>query len=130
MAIIITVLVTLLASATNAAQSTFDVVVSGKSCAMESRQEIHCEYKVGAGLHFSIENVGGLDTGITFLRSSFKGDFYAKFGILHGCVIVVPGPESRVPGAIDGPGSFLDFAFVSPKNGKVYRDWRDCQGAY
>jgi hypothetical protein len=57
------------------------------------------------------------------LYSINAGDYYARFGVMHGCIIVARGtrrPESENP---------FDFAFISPKNGRVYRDWRDCQAA-
>ena len=91
---------------------------------------IHCEYKVGAGLHFTIDGVGEKDAGITFLRSSFDGDFYATFGVYHGCVIVKRGGDAPRYGPLVGPGGPSDIAFVSPKNGKVYRSWTDCKGAF
>lgn len=60
------------------------------------------------------------DTGITFARADFpQGDYYAQFGLRHGCVIVKHGPDSRLFG--------LDFAFVSPINGKVYKTWEECK---
>ena len=60
------------------------------------------------------------DAGITFMSSSFEGDYYATVGMMHGCVIVKPGKTLSYPGAL------LDFAFVSPRTGKVYTDWVSC----
>ena len=117
--------------AADTTQSTFDLVLSGKSCkaGSTSAQTIHCDYKVGTGLHFSIDGVGDDDAGITFVRSSFDGDFYATFGVLHGCVIVKRGGDAREKGPLAGPGGPSDYAFVSPKNGKVYRTWVECKQA-
>jgi hypothetical protein len=107
--------------------STYDIVSSCKVCKETPSQEISCEYKVGKDLHFSIDGIGGEWTGIAFMKSDYDGDFYAAFGIRHGCVIVKRGKTNWKNDADHGPGSPFDYAFVSPKNGKVYRDWIDCK---
>jgi hypothetical protein len=107
--------------------STFEIVSSGKACRQTPSREFSCEYRVGNDLRFSIDGVGGEWTGITFLKSDFDGDFYAKFGLQHGCVIVRRGKKSWKKDAAEGPGSPSDYAFVSPKNGKVYREWGACK---
>lgn len=101
--------------------STSEAVMSGKHCvsASEGLQAITCEYRVGQALYFTIDGVGEAEAGITFMRSNFDGDFYATVGTLHGCVIVKRGLKY-----ITEPS--LDYAFVSPKNGKVYRRWEEC----
>jgi hypothetical protein len=104
------------------ADALFDAVLAGKACRDdEATQALTCEYKVGTGLHFLIEGLGQPDTGITFLKSSADEDFFASFAVLHGCVIVSRGEKSRTPADV------LDFVFVSPKNGKVYRSWEECK---
>lgn len=100
--------------------STYQVVVAGMKCLQNSMGSMECEYRVGRSLHFNIAGVGDKDAGIAFLASSFEGDYYAGIGVMHGCVIVKPGK------AIEGPAA-LDFAFVSPRSGKVYSDWESCQ---
>jgi hypothetical protein len=100
---------------------THDVVVSGMTCKQQgSSNSLECAYRVGRSLYFTIAGVGDPDAGITFMSSSFDGDYYATFGILHGCVIVKPGKLQSNP---------FDFAFVSPRNGKVYGDWESCRAA-
>jgi hypothetical protein len=96
------------------ALSTYDAVLEGKSCHESNSQQISCSYKVGNDLHIEIAGIGLEDTGIAFLKSDFKGDYYGKFGMLHGCVI------------IKGL-AFADYAFISPKNGKVYTNWQNCR---
>jgi hypothetical protein len=68
--------------------------------------------------------VGAPDAGISFLRSNFKrGDYFARFGVAHGCVVVAEGmttPRRSVP---------TDFAFVSPKTGRTYKTWEECAAA-
>ncbi len=63
------------------------------------------------------------DTGINFYASSLEGDYYASVGVLHGCITVTPGKLSE--GKEDG-----GYAFISPKNDKVYKDWRSCKKGY
>jgi len=119
--------ITLLAPTTAVADpSTYELVLAGKKCNESSSQVISCEYKVGNGLHFTIDDIGQPDTGITFVKSSFDGDFYATYGLKHGCIIVKRGPKGITSTEFMGPGSFTDYAFVSPKNGKVYRTWKEC----
>ena len=110
--------------------STYEIVLSGKACKTGITQSLSCEYRVGNGLHFSIDGIGQPDTGITFKKSSIVGDFYATYGLLHGCVIIKRGPKGITSPNVHGPGSFTDFAFVSPKNGKVYKNWEECNSAF
>ena len=49
-----------------------------------------------------------------------NGKYYGTFGILHGCVIVKNGMKNQDKNP-------LDIAFVSPINGKVYKDWESCK---
>lgn len=105
------------ASATD--NPTYDAVVAGKQCS-ESRGEISCQYRVGLSLYFEIVAIGVRDAGVTFYKVDVDGDFYATFGLLHGCVIVKPGRKLQRSGV-------LSLAFVSPANGKVYQTWEECQ---
>jgi len=102
--------------------STHDAIVAGMKCRQNSMGSMECDYRVGRSLYFNIAGVGDKDASITFFASSFEGDYYGSIGVMHGCVIVKPGK------AIEGPGVF-DFAFVSPRSGKVYADWQSCQQA-
>jgi len=111
--------------------STYNLTLAGKKCKVwGSEQTISCKYTVGTGLRFSIDGVGKPDTGITFMKSSFDGDFYATYGMQHGCIIVKRGKKARSNTALSGPGSISDYAFVSPKNGKVYRGWQECEAGF
>jgi hypothetical protein len=109
-------------------KSTYHLVLSGKTC-KTWHQTSSCEYSVGTGLKFSIDGIGQPDTGITFMKSSFDGDFYATYELLHGCIVIKRGPKGVESGAIDGPGSFNDYAFVSPRSGNVYKSWQQCKTA-
>ena len=95
--------------------STYHAVVKGKKCQEDRNQSLSCSYKVGKTLHIEIAGIGSPDTGIAFLKSDFDGDYYGKYGMLHGCIIV-----NSVKG-------LFAFAFISPKNGKVYKSWQKCK---
>lgn len=110
-------LLLIFANCAMASDSTYDAVVAGKKCQEDKKQSLSCSYKVGKSLFIEIAGIGSPDTGIAFLKSNFDGDFYGKYGALHGCVI------------INSTKNILDFAFVSPKNGKVYRTWQQCKSA-
>jgi len=122
----ITRIATLLLSLASAqpafAQSTFDLVVKGKSCVERKGQQIDCDYRISTDFWLSIAAVGSSDAGITFMKSDFKGKYYGTVGIGHGCVIVKTGTANTTRDP-------FDFAFVSPKNGKVYLDWPSCRAA-
>jgi hypothetical protein len=100
---------------------TYDAVVKGMRCAQQRSGQMDCEYHVGRTLRLEIAGVGQLEAAITFYKVDFDGDFYASVGVKHGCVIVKP---ANLP-----PEQLAQFAFISPKNGKVYRDWPACSTA-
>ena len=104
----------------NAETSVYEQTLKGKQCQETSSQQLGCEYRIGKTLHISIDGIGRTDTGITFMKSDSNGDFYASIGVLHGCVIV-----KRNPPDLDPPFT-SDYAFISPRSGKVYRTWTEC----
>ena len=91
------------------------VMLAGKECKASGNNSISCQYKIGKSLHISIDGIGERDTGISFLKSDIDGDFFATYGIRHGCVIIK---------SLQRVG---DYAFISPKNGKVYKYWTSCE---
>lgn len=104
----------------HAASTAYEDTLNGKKCTESSSQQLNCNFKVGKDLEFSIDGIGMPDTGITFARANFpSGDYYAGLGLMHGCVIVKHGVDSKLSGS--------DFAFVSPQNGKVYKTWEACK---
>jgi hypothetical protein len=108
--------------ALGAQRTTFDETLAGKSCEETAHnQMIHCDYKVGNDLHVSIDGVGLRDVGITFMKSDFNGDFYGTVGMMHGCVIVKRGKASM------NLDNAVEFAFISPVNGKVYPSRELCK---
>lgn len=104
----------------NAETSLYELTLKGKQCQENSGQSLACEYRIGETLHVSIDGIGQTDTGITFMKSDSDGDFYAAVGVLHGCVIV-----KRNLKHITLQNAF-DFAFISPRTGKVFRTWQEC----
>ena len=105
--------------------STLQLTLQGKECRVVKNQTFVCDYNVGKDLKFRLEGIGLQGAGISFLRSSAAGDFFAMYGLGHGCVVVKRGKKGITTKR--GPGSSADAAFVSPKSGKVYTKWKQCQ---
>jgi len=103
-----------------------NAVAKGKTCKTQAALgRIDCEYRVGDGLDFEILAVGQRDATVTIYRADFDGEYYLSIGGLHSCVTVKEGKQTRAK-----LGLTLEvFAFVSPKNGKVYSDWPSCNRA-
>ena len=104
--------------------SVYDFVVEGKECKEGYGQTITCTYKVGNSLSVSIIGLGDQDAAITFFKADFDGDFYASYGLGHGCVIVKAGRDNP------RPATEKRFAFIQPNTGKVYKTWEDCKAGY
>ena len=102
------------AAAPNAA---YDAVVQGMSCKQQPSGRMNCDYKVGEGLLFTVTGVGQVDVVVNFTKLTAESEFVAGVAPLHGCVIV-----RRARGA----DSLGQTAFVSPHDGRVYRNWNTC----
>lgn len=100
-----------------ASQNTFEMLVKGKTCNASSSQKIDCSYRIGNSLWIEIVGVGENDVGVAFMKSDYKGEYYAKIGKMHNCVIVNAGLKSS---------EILDYAFISPKTGKIYKSVEGC----
>lgn len=87
------------------------------SCRQVSSGRLDCDYRVGDGLHFQVAGVGQVDVVVNFVRIDSASGWVAGVAPLHGCVIVRP---ARVT------DSTSRSAFVSPQDGKVYRNWNTC----
>ena len=107
--------------------TTYEVVEKARVCARSAgdRRLRNCEFRVGRSLGFAIAGVGLVDAGIAFSKSDIDGDYYGAFGLEHSCIIVWPGAAT----AKQWPDRSADAAFVSPVNGKAYRDWPSCHAA-
>lgn len=88
------------------------------SCKQVSSGRLDCEYKVGTALRFGIAGIGQPDAVVNFFHVDPQGDFMAGIAPLHGCVIVRPTQQRA--------DSTSSAAFVSPHDGKVYRNWNTC----
>ncbi len=100
------------------ANDTYEKTLFGRLCEEDSQGQINCIYKIGKDLEIWINGIGLPDTGVTFAKSNVEGDFYATFGMRHLCVI------------ISGKYLMQGIAFISPKNGQVYKDWETCQAGH
>ena len=98
--------------------TTYDATIDGMSCRQQPSGRLDCEYRVGSSLRFVIAGVGQDDAAVTFFRVDSIGDYYAGYAALHGCVVIKPTRQAR--------DSVASFAFVSPRDGKVYRSWQNC----
>jgi hypothetical protein len=98
-----------------ASDSTYDTVLAGKKCQEDKSQNLSCSYSVGKSLSIEILDIGLPDSSVRFNKSDFDGDFYGAYGMLHGCIIIKNKKE------------IFSLAFVSPRNGKIYRTWQECK---
>ncbi len=104
-------------------QSTFDLTVRGTSCsAPQPSGSLHCTYKVGKDLEFSITSIGEPNATITVLKANIDGDFFLRVGMIHGCAIVEAG--AKAPKSASSPDA--SGALVSPQTGRVVRTWAEC----
>jgi hypothetical protein len=97
---------------------TYEAVVQGMSCRQQSSGRLDCEYKVGKSLRFHIAGVGQQDVMINFLKVDQDEDYIASVAPLHGCVVVRPAGARA--------DSTATLAFVSPVDGKIYKNWNTC----
>jgi hypothetical protein len=92
-----------------AADNTYAAVMAGKECQESSDQSLSCSYKVGESLHIEVAGIGSPDTGIAFLQSDIDGDYYGKYGMLHGCVVISATQEfSMSPSYRPGMAKFIN----------------------
>lgn len=103
--------------ATSGTSSAYDALVDGMSCRQQTNGRLDCTYAIGESLRLSIAGVGQEDAVITFARVDSTAGWTAGFSVLHGCVVV------RRAAARDSAAA---PAFISPKDGRVYRGWQHC----
>lgn len=103
-----------------AANPVVQAVVRGMSCKQSAISgQLECEYRVGTGLHFAIAGVGHADAAVTFYKVDWDADYYATVGVGRGhqCVVVK---------ATSHAAAGASMAFVSPRTGRVFGDWKAC----
>jgi hypothetical protein len=101
-----------------AQNAAYDAVVKGMTCKQQTAGRMDCVYTVDDGLRFTIAGVGQADVVVNFTRVDSASAFVPGMAPLNGCVIVKPA-QTR-------PDSLANMAFVSPHDGKVYRNWSTC----
>jgi hypothetical protein len=106
------------AAASPASNRAYDAVVQGMSCKQQPSGRMDCDYKVGKSLRFGVAGVGQQDVVINFIKVDSEQDYVASIAPLHGC-IVVRATNTRAD-------STTSVAFVSPQDGKIYRNWNTC----
>lgn len=99
---------------------TYDQVLAGMHCFQNKLGDLECDYRVGRSLHFGIVAPGKPNTSIYFYAASFDGDYFAVVNMSDACVVVRPGQSA-------GSTRRADFAFVSTRNGKIYRTLEECR---
>jgi hypothetical protein len=113
--------------ATSDATDLYALVTKGMRCGQggagaSTETQMVCQYSIGDGLQFRIVSVGAEDAGIEFDKVLPNSPYLAAMSMRHGCVIVEPRSQKNA-------AQLPQFAFVSPRNGKVYHTWEDCATA-
>lgn len=118
-------------SARASATGAFDALLEGMACRQHKSGRMDCEFRVGSSIRFIIAGVGQEDVIVSFVQADSGSEYVVSMVPLHGCVVVKPtrtADATRAAG-IPAADSVVTFAFVSPKTGKVYRNWAACLSA-
>ena len=101
----------------------FNVVVRGASCRQEGSTgtAFWCDYAIGPKLRLVVREESTGKSNIAFRHSDMQDDLYAV--MYDGCVAVVPGAAH--------PSNYDQryVAYISPANGRVYKELADCKAA-
>jgi hypothetical protein len=113
------------------ATSAFDALLEGMTCRQHKSGRMDCEFRVGDAIRFVVAGVGQEDVSVAFVQADSAGRYVASIVPLHGCIVVKPThtAEAARDAGIPVSDSVATFAFVSPKTGKVYRNWQTCLSA-
>jgi hypothetical protein len=109
-----------LAVPAQAIETPYEATRRGAHCGLETDGSLTCRYRVGADLEFVLTHVAQDDARLQMERSSPEGDYEAGRETVDGCVWVRYGARAR-------GGSRFEHAFVSSRNGFVYRTLRECR---
>jgi len=112
------------AAPAQALDTPYEAARRGARCDLEADGSLSCRYAVGRDLAFELRRVGEPEVALRLLRSGEDGDYRADAEMMSRCVFVRHGARGRQAG-----GSDFDYAFVSGRNGFVYRHLRDCRQA-
>jgi hypothetical protein len=112
------------ASAPAAIEPPYEALQRGVDCNLRPDGSLACRYRVGRDLEFELRRVGERGVELRLIRSSEAGDYRADREMMSRCVFVRHGDRGREAG-----GSAFAYAFVSGRNGLVYRSLRECRRA-
>jgi hypothetical protein len=110
------------AAAAAALEPPYEAARRGAHCNLETDASLTCRYRVGHDLEFALRQVTEPGVHLVLERSSEAGDYRADAQMMSRCVLIRHGERGRAAG-----GSGFAYAFVSGKNGFVYRSLRDCR---
>lgn len=104
-------------------KSIYEMIKNGMKCGKPYSGGIDCTYSA-LDVEFTIVGIGQPYGWIQFNRSDSSGLLYAGYGMSHGCIVIEPGEKSHK----DDLAKLVEAerVWVSPKNGKIYRDWSLC----
>jgi hypothetical protein len=94
----------------------------GAACNLDASGSLHCTYRVGRDLEFSLQRVTVPEVTLVIARSDAQGDYYVEPTLVSRCALVRYGQRSFAVS-----GSNYVFAAVSGRNGLVYRTLRECR---
>lgn len=106
----------------DALEPPYEATRRGARCNLEVDGSLACRYTVGRDLEFELRRVGEPGVALRLLRSSEAGDYRADGQMMAHCVFVRHGADGHNAGGAD-----FSYAFVSGRNGFVYRQLRDCR---
>lgn len=112
-----------LAAPAQAIETPYDAARRGARCGLESDGSLTCRYRLGEGLEFTLTHVAQDGARLLWPRPASAGDYEAG-PMADGCVPVRYGALGLARG-----GSRFEHAFVSARNGFVYRSLRECRQA-
>jgi hypothetical protein len=113
-----------LAAPAQAIETPFEAARRGARCGLETDGTLSCRYRVGADLEFDLAHVAQDDVRLRLARSDPDGDYATEREMIDGCVQLRYGALGLARG-----GSRFDHAFVSSRNGFVYRSLRECRAS-
>jgi hypothetical protein len=110
------------AAPAGALEPPYEATRRGAHCDLAADGSLGCRYAVGSDLEFELRRVGEPGVALRLLRSSDAGDYRADAQMMADCVLVRHGARGRAAGGAD-----FTYAFVSGRNGRVYRQLRECR---
>jgi len=110
------------AAPADALEPPYEATRRGARCDLEADGSLGCRYLVGRDLEFELRRVGERGVALRLLRSGDAGDYRADAQMMSDCVFVRYGARGRAAGGAD-----FVYAFVSGRNGHVYRQLHECR---